>query len=134
MQPRQHAVEISQFQGFLRLFNASTPRTRGQGPAWRASPTRKHSSTTIFSVRVTHWQRLQPKLQLNRFARRLHNDARLRSQVAEAVGVTLDAFDAKAPEALKAALPAGGIPTATRWRSFSRGRSAERFVRDATRL
>jgi hypothetical protein len=44
------------------------------------------------------------------FARELHDDDTLRTDVAEAVGVSLEEFDTKAPDALKAAHHQGDWP------------------------
>jgi hypothetical protein len=45
----------------------------------------------------------------NSFARELHSDAQLRASVAEAIGLSLEEFDAQAPAALRNVNPFGGF-------------------------
>jgi hypothetical protein len=57
---------------------------------------------------ISHWTLYEAAAE--DFARRLHANARLRERVAEGVGASLADFDAKAPEALRAAHKLGQFP------------------------
>jgi hypothetical protein len=57
---------------------------------------------------ISHWT-MYERLS-NDFARRLHSDNRLRTEVAQALDLALEDFDARAPEALRASPPLGEFP------------------------